>query len=222
MPLPARGAAALQSAAFLALAAAILFGAAGRIDLWNFWAYLAIFALVFGASLFIVDSDLIRERMRPGGGGLPVQLHIAAAVMFVELAVAGVDRGRAHWSDSVPTALVVVALILFALANLATIWIMRVNPYFSSVARIQKDRGQTVISTGPYAWVRHPGYVAGFVFILVNGLALGSWLATAIALLGVPFLLWRTVVEDRMLRAELDGYAAYAARVRWRLVPGIW
>lgn len=219
---PERRAAAFQSVAFLILAGAVLFGAAGRVDLWNFWVYLASFAVLFAASLFVLDDDLIRERMRPGGRRPPVQLHIATAAVFVEFAVAGLDRGRAHWSDTVPPALVVAGLILLVLADGLSLWAMKANRYFSSAARIQRDRGQTVVATGPYAWVRHPGYAAAFVLLPANGIALGSWLATAIAVLGLPFLLWRTIGEDRMLRAGLDGYAAYAARVRWRLVPGLW
>lgn len=219
---PERRAAALQSFAFLILAGVILFGTAGRVDLWNFWVLLTIFALTFAVSLVTVSPDLMRERMRPGGGRPPVALYAASATMFVEFAMAGLDCGRLHWSDTVPPLLVIVALILLALAFLASLWIVRTNPYFSSVPRIQKDRGQTVIDTGPYAWVRHPGYAVGFVFVPASGLALGSWLATAIALLGLPFLLWRTTAEDRMLREQLDGYADYATRVRWRLLPRVW
>jgi protein-S-isoprenylcysteine O-methyltransferase Ste14 len=218
----ARRSAAIQSVAFLVLTGALLFGAAGRIDLWNFWIVLAIFALVFVASLALLDADLVSERLRPGGRRRPVALYLATAGMFVEFGMAGLDRGRLHWTDTVPPALVVVASILFALGNAVALWAMWVNRYFSSVVRIQGDRGQRVIDTGPYAWVRHPGYAAAFIMLPANGLALGSWIATAIALLGLPWLVWRTIGEDRMLRADLEGYEDYARRVRWRLVPGIW
>ena|SRR5579862_3563310 len=219
---PASRAAALQSVGFLAVAGALLFGTAGRIDLWNFWIFLAILALVFAISLTVIDPDLMRERMRPGGRSAPVALLLAVTVMFIEFGVAGLDRGRWHWSDMVPAALVIAALVLFALGNLVSLWIMRVNPYFSSVPRIQADRGQRVIDFGPYAWVRHPGYAAAFMVLPANGLALGSWIATAIALLGLPWLVGRTIREDRMLRAGLEGYEDYARRVPWRLVPGLW
>ena len=217
-----RRSAIIQSVLFLLVAGALLFGAAGRFDIWNFWCCLAIFAAVFMLSLSMIDSSLIRERMRPGGWRAPVALLIAVAVMLCEFAMAGLDVGRLHWSDTVPTALIVVALVLFALGNLASLWIMRVNPYFSSVARIQRDRGQRVIDSGPYGWVRHPGYAVAFIVLPASGLALGSWIATAIALLGLPWLVGRTIREDRMLRAELEGYEDYARRVRWRLLPGVW
>ena len=100
---------------------------------------------------------------------------------------------------------------------------MRVNRFFSSVIRIQTDRGQHVVTTGPYAFVRHPGYTAGIVILAASGPALGSCLAAALLVIfSLPFLLHRAITEDRILQAELAGYSDYAARVRWRLIPGIW
>ena len=101
---------------------------------------------------------------------------------------------------------------------------MLVNRFFSSVIRIQSDRGQYVVTTGPYAFIRHPGYTAGILIILASGVGLGSWLAAAmlLAIATLPFLLYRAVTEDRILQAELPGYRDYARRVRWRLSPGIW
>ena len=91
------------------------------------------------------------------------------------------------------------------------------------LVRIQTDRGQHVVTTGPYAFVRHPGYAAGILIIAASGPALGSWLAAALVVIFMlPFLLHRTITEDRILQVELAGYSDYAARVRWRLVPGIW
>src|SRR5262249_17109011 len=103
------------------------------------------------------------------------------------------------------------------------LWPMHVNPFFSSVIRIQTDRGQHVVTTGPYAFVRHPGYIAGILIIAASGPALGSWLAAALLVVFIlPFLLHRAIMEDRILQVELAGYSAYAALVRWQLLPGIW
>ena len=100
---------------------------------------------------------------------------------------------------------------------------MRVNPYFEKTARIQKDRDQKVITTGPYCYVRHPGYIGTIVgYALAPPIMLGSWWALLPALLATLSLIVRTALEDRMLQDELDGYAAYAARVRFRLVPYLW
>jgi protein-S-isoprenylcysteine O-methyltransferase Ste14 len=97
-----------------------------------------------------------------------------------------------------------------------------VNRFFSSIPRIQSERGHTVISTGPYRFVRHPGYTAGLLAAITSGIALGSWISTFIAPIALALLVWRTIVEDRMLQRDLPGYGDYAARVPYRLVPGIW
>ena len=99
---------------------------------------------------------------------------------------------------------------------------MAVNRFFSSVVRIQAERGQYVVTAGPYAYVRHPGYLAGILIMVASGPALGSWLAAVLLVVsGLPFLLHRAITEDRVLRAELPGYRDYTNRVRWRLLPGI-
>ena len=102
-------------------------------------------------------------------------------------------------------------------------WAMMVNRFFSSVVRIQSDRGQHLVAGGPYAFVRHPGYSAGILILAASGVALGSWLAAAfLVVISLPFLFYRVINEDRVLQTRLDGYADYARRVRWRLGPGIW
>jgi protein-S-isoprenylcysteine O-methyltransferase Ste14 len=213
----------VQSAIFLILAAVALFAAAGTIAILGFWLYLAILAAIIVASLLSLDPGLLRERMRPGGQRPPLALRLFTIVMFLHWIVAGLDRGRFHWSDSVPPWIQAIGLITLAAGYALCFWAMAVNRFFSSVVRIQSDRGQHVVASGPYACVRHPGYLAGIVIILASGPALGSWLAALLVIVSsLPFLLYRAVSEDRVLQAELPGYADYARRVRWRLVPGIW
>jgi len=213
----------VQSGVFLLVAAVALFASAGTLALVGFWLYLAILAGVILASLAILDPDLIRERMRPGGRRPPLGLRLFTIVMFLHWIVAGLDRGRFHWSDSVPPWLQGVALFGLACGYAVAFWAMTVNRFFSSVVRIQAERGQYVVTTGPYRWVRHPGYSAGILVILASGPALGSWLAAALLVIfSIPFLLHRAITEDRVLLAELAGYGSYATRVRWRLLPGIW
>jgi protein-S-isoprenylcysteine O-methyltransferase Ste14 len=122
----------------------------------------------------------------------------------------------------VPTPLRFAALAALALGLALMLWAMHVNPFFSSAMRIQKERGQHVVEAGPYRWVRHPGYAGGIPAMAASGLVLSSWLAAGFGILGALWLLRRTIVEDRMLRAELPGYADYARRVPSRLVPGLW
>ena len=213
----------LKAALFVGSTAAALFAAAGMIAIPGFWAYLAIFAVVMIVSFATLDPDLLHERMRPGGKKLPLSLRIFSLVLFMHWIVAGLDRGRFHWSDDVPDWLQGVCLFTVAAGYALALWAMRVNRFFSSVIRIQTDRGQHVITTGPYAFVRHPGYTAGILIIVASGPALGSWLAAALLVIfSLPFLLHRTITEDRILQMELAGYSDYAARVQWRLLPGIW
>src|ERR1700733_10804800 len=213
----------VQSAVFMVLAVAALFGGAGTFAIPAFWIYLAILAAIFVASLVALDPDLARERMRPGGQKPPMALRLFAFVLVAHWLIAGLDRGRFHWSDNVPLWLRVIGFIAVAGGYALCLWAMRENRFFSSVIRIQSDRGQHVITAGPYAVIRHPGYAAGILIIAASGIALGSWLAEALLVLTtLPFLLYRAITEDRILKVELEGYRDYAARVRWRLLPGIW
>jgi protein-S-isoprenylcysteine O-methyltransferase Ste14 len=212
-----------QSAVFLIGAAVALFASAGTFAIPAFWVYLAITAAVLIASLTMLDPELMHERMRPGGQPPPLGLKIFAIVLLLHFIVAGLDRGRLHLSDNVPPWLEAVALAVFAATYVLVLWTMRVNRFFSSVVRIQSDRGQFVVTTGPYAVIRHPGYLAGIVVIVASGIALGSWLAAALLILTcLPGVLYRAITEDRVLLAQLPGYREYAARVRWRLIPGLW
>lgn len=213
----------IQSVVFFVLAIAALFGSAGALAFPTYWVYVATFAAVFVASFLLLDPDLARERMRPGGKRPPIGLQIFTGVLFTHWIIAGLDHGRFHWSDTVPPWLQWLGLSGVAASFVLCLWAMRANRFFSSVIRIQSDRGQVVISNGPYRFVRHPGYVAGIVLVTTSGLALDSWLATALLVVcSLPFLLYRIITEDRVLQAELPGYRDYAARVRWRLLPGIW
>jgi protein-S-isoprenylcysteine O-methyltransferase Ste14 len=213
----------VQSAAFLTLAGLALFASAGTFVIAGFWLYLAILAAVTVTSLVTLDPDLIRERMRPAGNPAPLALKLAGIIPLAVLIIAGLDRGRLHWSDGVPRWLQGIGFVALAGGFAIFLWAMTVNRFFSSVARIQAERGQHVIDTGPYAFVRHPGYGGAILLIVASGIALGSWIAAAISIvLGMPLLVRRAITEDRLLGAELRGYRAYAGRVRWRILPGIW
>lgn len=213
----------LRAAALLICAGVALFGSAGTLTLAAFWTYLAILATVFVAAFALLDRGLLQERMRPGGKPTPLGLRLLNVVLFIHWIIAGLDRGRLHWTDTVPPWLQAAGLAIVAAGYGLAFWAMLVNRFFSSVVRIQSDRGQHVVSGGPYAYVRHPGYSAGITIMVASGIALGSWLAAAFLIAVVlPFLLFRVRNEDRVLQTRLDGYADYARRVRWRLIPGLW
>jgi protein-S-isoprenylcysteine O-methyltransferase Ste14 len=213
----------LRATILLIAAAAALFGSAGSFALPTFWLYWATLVAVFVAAFALLDRGLLQERMRPGGRPTPLGLRLLNVVLLTHWIIAGLDRGRLHWSDNVPLWLQALGLFIIVAGYALVFWAMTTNRFFSSVVRIQSDRGHHVITSGPYAFVRHPGYSAGILILAASGVALGSWLAAAFLIaITVPFLLYRVIHEDRVLQTRLDGYAGYARRVRWRLVPGIW
>jgi protein-S-isoprenylcysteine O-methyltransferase Ste14 len=136
--------------------------------------------------------------------------------------VAGLDVGRFGWSGSIALPAQLVALIVSAFGLGFGMWAALSNPFFTTEVRIQEDRGQQVITAGPYQFVRHPGYSGGILFMLFSGPALGSWWAILPMLLVISALIRRTALEDRLLQQNLPDYAAYTAKVRFRLLPGVW
>ena len=213
-------------AGYLVAMAAVLFGAAGTLAVPVFWAYLVLFAvLCLGASavVYLLSPDLVKERVRPGEGEQDrVTVRALNLFMFAQLSLAGLDVGRLHWSATVPFTLQILGLIGFAMGMGLTTWAMLVNRFFSSAVRLQPDRGQQVVSSGPYRLVRHPGYSGGLLLLLSAGVALGSWIAIVPILLIVPLMVRRTLIEERMLADALPGYVGYMQRVRSRIVPGVW
>jgi protein-S-isoprenylcysteine O-methyltransferase Ste14 len=139
---------------------------------------------------------------------------------FAVYLVAGLDH-RFHWS-SVPTWLLVAGYLLLSLGTLGSVWAYRVNKFAEPGVRIQRDRGHRVIDHGPYAIVRHPIYVSGLLLFVGTALALDSFWALIPIAVATLVLVVRTALEDRMLQTELEGYKEYAARVRYRLFPGVW
>jgi protein-S-isoprenylcysteine O-methyltransferase Ste14 len=139
-----------------------------------------------------------------------------------QFVIAGLDVGRFHWSDTVPLLVQGIAFGVMAAAVAVLMWAMAVNRFFSSVVRIQTDRGHHLVTAGPYRFVRHPAYAAAPFLFIGSGLALGSLLAGLLGLLLVIPILRRTALEDRVLREQLEGYAAYARKVRYRVFPGVW
>jgi protein-S-isoprenylcysteine O-methyltransferase Ste14 len=168
-----------------------------------------------------MDPGLVQERMRPGPGGVDRALRCTAMPFFLAVFVlAGLDA-RFHWSH-VPATVQVVGLVLIAGGYSVSLWTIRHNRFFSPVVRIQAERGHVLVTSGPYAHVRHPGYAATLIVLLATGLALGSWWAVLPWLAVTPLIFRRIWIEERYLRANLPGYEEYAGRVRWRLVAGVW
>jgi protein-S-isoprenylcysteine O-methyltransferase Ste14 len=146
---------------------------------------------------------------------------IAQIGPLIVLLVAGLDK-RFGWTSSIPLWVSLVALVIALLGYIFSIWALLENRYFSSVVRIQTERGHTVCDTGPYKIVRHPGYAGGLIWFLMTPLILGSIWAFIPTIVVVGLTVLRTSLEDKTLQAELPGYVDYAQQTRYRLVPGIW
>ncbi len=190
---------------------------------WIYFATILIFVVTVLAIIGRKDPDLLRERFKPGPGARdPETRPLLLLFILGHWIVAGLDVGRYHWSGTLHFGVQLIALLLFSLGLAGWGWAMYTNSFFSSEVRIQTERGHRVITGGPYRFVRHPGYAVLLVFFLASPVVLGSWWALLPVVGAAALILRRTVIEDRVLRAELPGYADYAARVRYRLLPGIW
>lgn len=213
---------------FLAFALAI-FLPAGTLAWPAGWAFLVLFfgfTIAVSAWLLVYNPGLLTERMT-GGSGAGAKtwdrlLLLAAGIAFFGwLILMPLDAVRFRWSE-VPIWAEAIGAILLLISFYLFFVTYRENSYLSPVVRVQQDRGQTVISTGPYAWVRHPMYAAFALLVAGTPLLLGSWYGLAISLVLVIIVARRAVLEERTLRAELPGYTEYAARVRYRLIPFVW
>jgi protein-S-isoprenylcysteine O-methyltransferase Ste14 len=217
----------LSLAGFVAFLAVALFLPAGDVGWVNGWAFLAAFTALTVPSiayLWRVNPDIFvaRGKIHAGTKGWDKAVVLALLLAFVAIfPVAGLDAGRLRWS-AVPPWLVGVGYLLTVVGYLGSVWVYATNRFAEPTVRIQRDRGQTVISTGPYALVRHPLYLWSLLLFLGIPLALGSYWAVAPGAVASAVLVVRTALEDRALQAELEGYREYAGRVRHRLIPGIW
>ena len=191
------------------------------------WLLIAVFtvsAVVASFCLRRVNPDIMAARINRHQGTEPWDKYLVVGLVLAWLAtfpVAALDDERFQW---LPVSWWVVALgyaLLLAGMGILT-WAEAVNKFFEPTVRIQADRGQHVIDTGPYAIVRHPGYVGGILFFTGTALCLGSLWALIPAGVALLVLILRTKWEDEMLQVKLSGYQEYAQRVRYRLIPGVW
>jgi protein-S-isoprenylcysteine O-methyltransferase Ste14 len=208
------------------LFAALLFGTAGRLDWWEAWIFLGIYlAGVIANGLWSIrhNPEMINERGRIGKNAKDWDKVIGIIYMILLIAIygiAGLDV-RFGWSAA-PLWVKVAGGIAFTLSMAMTFWVMASNAFLSTFVRIQDDRGQTTVTSGPYRFVRHPMYAGVLLMSLSMPLLLGSWWALIPGALNVALFVVRTTLEDRTLQAELPGYKEYVAKVHFRLVPGIW
>jgi protein-S-isoprenylcysteine O-methyltransferase Ste14 len=219
----------LEVLAEFAVFAALLFVCAGTL-LWPAgWAFMALF---FGFALALVlwlareEPELLQERMSsPMQSGQPLWdkvFVVAVMVLFVAwLILMPLDAVRFGWSE-VPGWLQILGALGVVLSFYIMFLTFRENAYLALVVKLQEERGQSVVSTGPYRYVRHPMYASTLLFFPGSALLLGSWWGLMFCTVLLGLLVWRIPLEERMLENGLAGYDEYARKVRYRLIPRIW
>jgi protein-S-isoprenylcysteine O-methyltransferase Ste14 len=219
----------VQTIVWFGLMSAIIFGATGTIDYAGGWLHFGeMFAIsvILGLYMERVDPGLLRERLKP-----PVQKDQPLAdklilipllfLLFGGMGFMAADAARWRWS-TIPPSVQWAGCVLLLAVILFMSWTMRTNSFAAPVVKIQRERGQTVITAGPYAIVRHPLYFAALFYVAATSLVLGSWWGLAtVPLVALGFAI-RIRVEEKVLREGLRGYGDYARHVRWRLIPFIW
>ena len=212
--------------ALFLLFAGCLFGAAGLFSWPMAWAVLGIYFVSKLIGLAFADPELIGERAAPGPGVDRGDVVIAAVGYLglypATFVVSGLDAMRFGPAVIIPPSIQMVALLIFAFGYGFATWAVLSNPFFATFVRIQTDRGHSVVSSGAYALVRHPGYAGVLLAHLALPFALGSIWALVPAVVGTIFFVARTSREDRTLRDRLEGYREYQNQVCWRLLPGVW
>ncbi|UFW84257.1 isoprenylcysteine carboxylmethyltransferase family protein [Bradyrhizobium barranii] len=218
----------LQNTITTAGMGALLFACAGTMHWPSAWVFLATCALLgplCGWWLYRVDPALLAERLRPvlqkdQPAADKAFMIVFVVAMLAWLAAMGLDR-RTQSSD-VPVAFQALGLVLFVLSTLFILWVFRENSFAAPVVKLQAERAQRVVSTGPYAHVRHPMYSGMILFFAGVPLLLGSWWGLVMAPVIVVLFAVRVGIEERTLRKGLPGYSNYMTRVRYRLLPGVW
>ena len=215
----------------MSLFAVALLWPAGTWRWWEAWVLIVMW-VVYGAVMthYLLQHDpiLLAERLKL----VPIHKEqkywdkLLMSVFFIGgiglYLIPGFDVMRYEWSEPLPEWMRILALVIHLLCFLLVGWVMRENTFLSQVVKIDKDRGHKVVTTGPYALVRHPMYTVVIVLLFAVPVALGSRYALVLAVFLTLLLIIRTNFEDRTLHEELKGYPEYAKQTRYRLIPGIW
>lgn len=206
--------------------ALLLFGSAGTMRWWNAWVYLGLSVLaVLTGGLYVARKNpaIINERGRASAKTKPFDKLFARLTLPLVLGVfvvAGLDY-RFGWSV-VPRWLQIATFVIMSPSFFIPYWVMLVNAYAATTVRVETERGQHVISDGPYRIVRHPMYTGVLGGYALLPMALGSWWTAVPSLLLIGLFVYRTAREDATLLAELPGYVDYAQKTHYRLLPGVW
>jgi protein-S-isoprenylcysteine O-methyltransferase Ste14 len=202
----------------------ILFVSAGTLNwLWA-WIFIAIYPIYTFINSRILPKELIAERSKVKNGQKKWDKTITKLIILPSVItpiIAGLDI-RFNWTGELNLYIHFAGLFFYILGNVIVTWAMASNKFFSTVVRIQTDREHRVASSGPYKYVRHPGYVGIILNLMSSPLIFGSLWSLIPSFFGAFLFVLRTALEDKTLKMELDGYKEFSGNVRFRLIPGIW
>lgn len=214
----------IQTVLVLFLQGAILFVLA-----WSFkwiwaWIFISTRVIILIINAIVLPKELIEERGKKKENVKKWDKFLTSIIIIPFLGIyilSGLDF-RFHWTPGLGSGIHFIALSLYILGSMIVTWSMLSNNYFSTVVRIQDDRGHSVASQGPYKYVRHPGYISFIIMNLVTPVLLGSLFALTMAFLVCILFIIRTELEDKTLAAELPGYKEYSEQTKYKLVPFVW
>lgn len=218
----------LRGVMYKAYVAVVLMLSAGRWDWWAGWLYVLIFLMFdLATALEVIPKDpallVERSKSHPDAKSWDkVIMPLAAGLLpLAGWIIAGLNL-RYGWRPSLDRSWQLIGFLLTVLGHVIVVWAMSANTFFSAQVRIQTERSHTVANTGPYKFIRHPGYVGAILFSLGIPVMLGSWWAVIPGMISVVLYVVRTSLEDKTLQEELPGYSDYTEQVEFRLIPGVW
>ncbi len=194
-------------------------------DYWPGWVFGITFSIFYAVTIYMFHDkpDFVKQRFNFKGLRWWDKIFFLVYIpAFIALFFVIVDDVQNSWTGGMSLLLYAFSYIVFLFSLALMNWAKWTNKFFSTAVRIQKERGHRVIQTGPYAIVRHPGYVSGILLFLSIGPVLGSLWAVVPGVIGTVAVIFRTYLEDRFLQKELAGYKEYTKKVRYRLLPGVW
>lgn len=204
-----------------------LFWSAGRVDWWPGWAALGVMAAWIIATAYVIfryNPALLAERLGPRKGAKSWDTAIMSILGLSQLAryiLAGFDQ-RYGWTGGGCLWAQIAALGVCFIGYAVVVWATASNAFFSQIMRVQTERSHTVVTNGPYRYIRHPAYSGAILYELAMPALFTSWWSLLPSLLNATLLILRTRLEDRALQIELDGYPDYTQKVHFRLLPGVW
>lgn len=190
---------------------------------WIFWVSLVVWGYLLIGWLLKHDPDLLNERLKVFAPKLFQDRVFAAllfAVFFSSVIIMPLDAVRFRWSR-MPVPLEAAGFAIFAVSLYLIFLVFKENPYAAATVNVQKERGQKVISTGLYAYVRHPLYSTAILYLLGTGFTLGSWIGVGVVAIYFVFFYFRAIIEERLLSEQLEGYKEYMSKVKYRFIPYI-